>query len=93
MTDKATMLESLKAASLLMDGAAKIIDLKHGAGYAKEQPALVGAFMLVAALDLHAQKFSTTLAQTDATGCLVEIGAQIIDAIHLSSASNSGGVQ
>lgn len=55
MDDKALMLQSLKATSLLLDGAEKIIDLKHGKGYADAHAELVGHFMLTAVLDMHAR--------------------------------------
>lgn len=53
--DKAQVIESLKAAHLFLQGAEKILDLKKGEGYAAAHPELVGAFMLTAALDFHAQ--------------------------------------
>lgn len=55
MDDKTLMLQSLKAASLFLDGAEKIIDLKRGHGYAAAHPEMVGHFMLTAALDFHAR--------------------------------------
>jgi hypothetical protein len=56
--DKAKVIESLKAAYLILEGAEKILDLKKGEGYAAAHPEIVAAYMHIAALDYHARSFA-----------------------------------
>lgn len=98
--DKAQVIESLKSAYLMLEGAEKALDMKRGEGYAEAHPEIVAAFTLSIALDCHARAtsaklddFTEALARSDATDALVDIGAKIIDAITLNGVDHLGGVQ
>ncbi len=54
--DKAEVIESLKSAYLMLEGAEKALDMKRGEGYAAAHPEIVAAFTLTIALDCHARQ-------------------------------------
>jgi len=56
--DKAQVIESLKAAFLMLEGAEKSLDIKRGAGFAATHPEIVAAFTLSIALDFHARRIT-----------------------------------
>lgn len=100
MIDKSAMLDSLKHALVLLNGAEKILNLAHGEGYAKEHPELVAAIVQAAAIDMNTRaiaakldELNAALAKCDATDALVSIGSQIVDAIALNGVGHLGGMQ
>lgn len=69
--DKAEVIESLKAAFMMLEGAEKSLNLKRGEGYAEAHPEIVAAFTLSIALNCHAQQVA------EAMGVLAESLARL----------------
>lgn len=59
--DKAHVIESLKAAFMMLEGAEKSLNLKRGEGYAEAHPEIVAAFTLAIVLDCHARRTTALL--------------------------------
>jgi len=60
--DKAQVIESLKAAFMMLEGAEKSLNLKRGECYAEAHPEIVAAFTLSIALNCHARQVAESLA-------------------------------